>query len=581
MHDTAFRIGKLAMNIYADLASASVLEIGSLAVNGALRDHALPTTNFVGMDIERGEGVDIVAEPGEPFPVEDGAFDLVMASSVFEHDPMFWVTFVEMCRKTREGGYIYISAPSNGVVHRFPQDNWRFYPDAAQALVKWAIAQGQHVSLMESFTAAREGDMWNDFVAIFRKGRIVTKMPTVFVHDHVPCWNVTTWQSKDTINPRDEPEDMALISEARIREGATEQARAAAVEAHSEALRQAAELNERHESLTAKIADTDQELQARLSELQTSRDNFVAQTAELVQKQELLDAVQRQLEEREAAYEQRSAELDSVRADLSLRESELRQLEEREAAYERRSAELDSVRADLSLRESELRQRQEEIEQTRAELAKARSEREEIAIQSAQERSTAAAHLVEVEAATVRHLSEAKSKVEGAESRARMLQQDLEIRFNEIARLTLLLRQQEEQAQTVQTGLKQQAETRLSEIVRLELHVRGLEQQVETRLSDIVKLTAFLDQQEQKAALAVDNENWLQSVMERLMSHPRWWRLLPQRWQSRREHKSLKRSGLFDEVAYLEQYPDVRKSGMSPIRHYILHGRLEGRSRSF
>ena len=550
MHDTAFRIGKLAMNIYADLASASVLEIGSLAVNGALRDHALPTTNFVGMDIERGEGVDIVAEPGEPFPVEDGAFDLVMASSVFEHDPMFWVTFVEMCRKTREGGYIYISAPSNGVVHRFPQDNWRFYPDAAQALVKWAIAQGQHVSLMESFTAAREGDMWNDFVAIFRKGRIVTKMPTVFVHDHVPCWNVTTWQSKDTINPRDEPEDMALISEARIREGATEQARAAAVEAHSEALRQAAELNERHESLTAKIADTDQELQARLSELQTSRDNFVAQTAELVQKQELLDAVQRQLEEREAAYEQRSAELDSVRADLSLRESELRQ-------------------------------RQEEIEQTRAELAKARSEREEIAIQSAQERSTAAAHLVEVEAATVRHLSEAKSKVEGAESRARMLQQDLEIRFNEIARLTLLLRQQEEQAQTVQTGLKQQAETRLSEIVRLELHVRGLEQQVETRLSDIVKLTAFLDQQEQKAALAVDNENWLQSVMERLMSHPRWWRLLPQRWQSRREHKSLKRSGLFDEVAYLEQYPDVRKSGMSPIRHYILHGRLEGRSRSF
>ncbi len=64
MHDTAFRIGKLAMNIYADLASASVLEIGSMEVNGALRDHALPTTNYVGMDLEEGKGVDIVAEPG-------------------------------------------------------------------------------------------------------------------------------------------------------------------------------------------------------------------------------------------------------------------------------------------------------------------------------------------------------------------------------------------------------------------------------------------------------------------------------------------------------------------------------------
>ena len=36
----------------------------------------------------------------------------------------------------------------------------------------------------------------------------------------------------------------------------------------------------------------------------------------------------------------------------------------------------------------------------------------------------------------------------------------------------------------------------------------------------------------------------------------------------------IKSSGLFDEAWYLEQYPDVRKLGMSPIEHYLWIGRL-------
>src|SRR5438874_1425727 len=128
MHDTAFQLGTLAMNIYADLSRASVLEIGSQAVNGSLRESALPSTKYVGVDIEPGDGVDVVVEPGGSLPFPAESFDLVMATSVFEHDPGFWTTFVEMCRNTREGGYIYFNAPSNGPIHRFPQDNWRFYP---------------------------------------------------------------------------------------------------------------------------------------------------------------------------------------------------------------------------------------------------------------------------------------------------------------------------------------------------------------------------------------------------------------------------------------------------------------------
>ena len=78
MHDTALRIGTLAMSTYAELDGASILEIGAQNVNGSLRSGALPTTNYVGIDLEEGDGVDIIAGPGDEWPVADGHFDLVM-----------------------------------------------------------------------------------------------------------------------------------------------------------------------------------------------------------------------------------------------------------------------------------------------------------------------------------------------------------------------------------------------------------------------------------------------------------------------------------------------------------------------
>lgn len=60
MHDTAFHVGTLAMNTYANLVTASVLETGAQIVNDSLRANALPTTDYIGIDIEAGEGVEIV-----------------------------------------------------------------------------------------------------------------------------------------------------------------------------------------------------------------------------------------------------------------------------------------------------------------------------------------------------------------------------------------------------------------------------------------------------------------------------------------------------------------------------------------
>ena len=48
----------------------------------------------------------------------------------------------------------------------------------------------------------------------------------------------------------------------------------------------------------------------------------------------------------------------------------------------------------------------------------------------------------------------------------------------------------------------------------------------------------------------------------------------------RREYKTIKKSGLFDEKYYLEIYEDVRKSDIDPLKHYIKNGWKEGRNPS-
>lgn len=47
-----------------------------------------------------------------------------------------------------------------------------------------------------------------------------------------------------------------------------------------------------------------------------------------------------------------------------------------------------------------------------------------------------------------------------------------------------------------------------------------------------------------------------------------------------RHYPTVQRSGLFDAEYYLAQYPDVKQSGVDPLRHYLLHGGFEGRNPS-
>lgn len=216
MHDTAYEIGGTFIREYSSNKSNWVIvEIGSMDVNGSLRHHVDMKDTYLGLDVEHGKSVDLIINPLDPLPFRDDFADIVLSSSQMEHDKFFWKTFLEMVRITNTNGYIYISAPSNGDYHSYPIDCWRFYPESGLALAEWARANGLPCELVESFTADRKADVWNDYVAIFQKCAPEHVKPICFISDRFSCYNVRKFGSDEVINRSDRTEDFRLLAKAR------------------------------------------------------------------------------------------------------------------------------------------------------------------------------------------------------------------------------------------------------------------------------------------------------------------------------------------------------------------------------
>ena len=182
MHDTALVSGKSFCESYG-IKNGIVVDIGGRNVNGSLRSFFEEIgMKFVCVDMEPDSSVDIVIDPCEKLPFEDGSVDLIVSTSCFEHDPCFWITFKEMTRIIKPSGYIYINAPTSGPYHTYPGDNWRFYSDAGQALAYWSGKQMSNetiypVKVVETFNVV--GDIWNDFVCVWQRTENIDKNITV------------------------------------------------------------------------------------------------------------------------------------------------------------------------------------------------------------------------------------------------------------------------------------------------------------------------------------------------------------------------------------------------------------------
>lgn len=215
MHDTAYAIGLAAMRIYAP-REGMIVEIGSADVNGSLRLGVPPETKYVGLDLASGAGVDVVMAGNASLPVAAGVADMVIATSVLEHDDTFWETFIEACRIAKVGGFIYLNVPSNGKVHHHPLDCWRFYPDAGLALERYSRRSLWPSTLVESFIADRREDCWNDFVAVFRRGEGAV-VPRQRLSDLFAGRSARTIDSPKEEAHESWPEDMIIIRSLRER----------------------------------------------------------------------------------------------------------------------------------------------------------------------------------------------------------------------------------------------------------------------------------------------------------------------------------------------------------------------------
>ncbi len=176
MHPSALENAKCFFDVYSEsirntTQTVKVVEIGSLDVNGSIRDHAPKDFEYIGVDFSSGKGVDVILDDPYKLPFQNESVDIVVTSSCFEHSELFWVLFIEILRIIKPTGLFYLNAPSNGEFHRWPVDCWRFYPDSGLALQKWANLNSIDSVLLESYTSKQLNDQWNDFVGVFAKSK--------------------------------------------------------------------------------------------------------------------------------------------------------------------------------------------------------------------------------------------------------------------------------------------------------------------------------------------------------------------------------------------------------------------------
>lgn len=90
----------------------SVLEVGSLNINGTVRDF-FNAKSYLGIDLIEGKDVDMVIS-GNEINHPDESYDTVISTECFEHDKHWKETFANMYRMTKKGGMVIFTCASDG-----------------------------------------------------------------------------------------------------------------------------------------------------------------------------------------------------------------------------------------------------------------------------------------------------------------------------------------------------------------------------------------------------------------------------------------------------------------------------------
>lgn len=114
-----------------------VLEVGSknYGNTSSFRDH-FTNAEYVGVDIEAGDGVDVVCdlENDNLITSVKQKFDAIICCSILEHTPKPWKMADNISLLTMTGGTLYLSVPWVQRYHMYPDDYYRFSPRGIEIL---------------------------------------------------------------------------------------------------------------------------------------------------------------------------------------------------------------------------------------------------------------------------------------------------------------------------------------------------------------------------------------------------------------------------------------------------------------
>ena len=211
MHDSAKKSFIDFKDNYLDSIKnkIKIVEIGSRSVNSHIKNILNDSFEYIGLDIEHGENVDIKLDNPYKFPFSDSSIDAVISISVFEHTDFFWLTYLEILRILKPDGLFFLNAPSNSKFHRHSSDNWRFYPDSSLALETWGKANNFNPKVLEHYTNYENGrDIWNDYVSVTIKDeKFKDKYPKRILDNKKNFTNGRISNSSKLINFREMPQD--------------------------------------------------------------------------------------------------------------------------------------------------------------------------------------------------------------------------------------------------------------------------------------------------------------------------------------------------------------------------------------
>lgn len=105
-------IATVARHLGRYFTNCRVLEIGSLDINGSVRDY-FHKCKYIGIDVAEGKGVDMVCQ-GQEYAAPSDSFDQVISCEAMEHNPHWEATFRNMVRLCRPGGLVLMTCATIG-----------------------------------------------------------------------------------------------------------------------------------------------------------------------------------------------------------------------------------------------------------------------------------------------------------------------------------------------------------------------------------------------------------------------------------------------------------------------------------